>query len=273
MKFATKLIIPLLLIIGWEITARSINNAALIPKLWEVTRVLLHPTQELLGTSGWGYHLWVSLLRVFLGYFAAIVIAVPLGILMGRSPRAEKLFSGSINFFHPLSPIMWIPFAMILFKGYAVGDIFNLSRTASALNDLSFGMLFVIAYGSFFPIFMNTLDAVQEIPQRYFDSAKLLHCSSRQVLCTIVCPAALPGISTGLLIGLGRAWMIIAAAEMLPGSEAGLGYLVHHAFSLAEMDILVAGMLLAGVTGGALHFAMRQLLHRFTFWKRQEVTP
>lgn len=255
--------------ICWQITALHLNDEVLLPSPSAVFEVLQHPFTPLMGSSSWCYHLTVSFLRVLFGFTLAALLAIPAGVLLGRFSPLEKLGSGTLAFLQPLSPIMWIPFTMILFKGTSIGDLMGVRRYASIFNDLPLGMIFVIFYGAFFPIFINAINAVKGVPRRWSEASLLLGSSPLQLLFNTTIPAAMPGICTGLQIGLARAWMVIAAAEMLPGSEAGIGYLVQYAFSLAEMQILVAGMIIAGITGASLHFSLKLLSYPLTFWQNR----
>ncbi len=91
-----------------------------------------------------------------------------------------------------------------------------------------------------------------------------------QIFRKVIFPAALPQIFTGLRVGLGVSWMVIIAAEMLPGSDSGIGYLIMFAYQLAEMDVLITGMILIGLVGALLSWIVQIISRPFTIWQARE---
>jgi len=132
----------------------------------------------------------------------------------------------------PLCPIAWIPFALAIFKTYTVAEVFGVRYTTSIFGHIQLGMLFVIFYGGFFPIFLNTVLGVKSVKDIFIESAQLLGADKNQLFRKVIVPSALPAILTGLRVGLGVSWMVIIAAEMLPGSDAGIGYLIMFSYEL-----------------------------------------
>lgn len=262
------LILPAILLIVWQFSAIKINNAALMPSLTAVFARLSHPFTDLLGIGSYYQHILISTTRVLLGFLISLTVAVPLGLIMGRNKTVYNVINPVIDFLRPLSPIVWIPFALIIFKTATIGDIFGMHYTRTILAHLQLSMIFVIFYGGFFPIFSSTLHGVKAVKTKYLESATLLGCNNKQAYLKVIFPHALPSIMTGLKIGLGRTWMVIVAAEMLPGSESGIGYLIMYSYELAELDILVMSMILTGVVGALLSYLLTLLSDKISFWEK-----
>ncbi|MBM3314037.1 ABC transporter permease [candidate division WOR-3 bacterium] len=213
------------------------------------------------------YNVAVSGLRVLLGFALAVLVAVPLGLVMGRIGFVRRLVGPFIEMFRPLCPIAWIPFAMAVFKTYSVVNLFGVRYSNTIFDVVQVGMLFILFYGAFFPILLNAVDGVLGVPETYVESAQVLGATRSQVFRKVALPAALPSVFTGLRVGLGTAWMVIVAAEMLPGSSAGIGYLIIYAYQLAEMDVLVTGMILIGAVGALLSWGISATSRPFVGWQ------
>jgi NitT/TauT family transport system permease protein len=186
-------------------------------------------------------HVEASLLRVAMGYGLALALAIPLGSLMGWYGGVFQAFNPMIQLLRPISPIAWIPLAILWF---GVGDG---SPT------------FLIFLSSFFPIVVATTAGVHQVERRYVQAAQNFGVSGLRLFRSVVFPAALPQIITGMRLGLGVAWLVVVAAEMV-AIDSGLGYLIIDARNAgSRYDLVVAGMVLIGVIGFALDLLMRRL--------------
>ncbi len=264
------LILPLIFIVLWEILAIWVDNPALIPRLTAVLSVILHPFTELVGTGSLIWNTAVSLFRVMLGFAVAVVVCVPLGIFMGTSKFIHRLVNPLVELFRPLCPIAWIPFAMAVFKTTTVPQLFGIRYTDTILDSVQIGMVFIIFWGGLFPILLNTIHGVSGVRGLWIETAKVLGASKARMFWKVIIPAALPDIMTGLRVGLGISWMVIIAAEMLPGSDSGIGYLIMYSYELAEMQILVACMIVIGLMGFALNRGLQTVSNRVSSWKALE---
>jgi NitT/TauT family transport system permease protein len=254
----------------WEFAAVKTNNPALLPRVGSVVDRLVHPCTDLLNTGSFLRHIFVSASRVVLGFLLAVIIGIPLGLLVGRYLLFHRIFSPIIELLRPLCPIAWIPFAMAIFKTYTIADVFGAHYTTSIFGHIQLGMLYVIFYGGFFPIFLNTVHGVKSVKHLHIESALLLGANRNQLFRTVIFPSALPAILTGLKVGLGISWMVIIAAEMLPGSDAGIGYLIMFSYELAEMDILIASMIVIGAVGALLSYGVKIIADRTSMWQAKE---
>jgi NitT/TauT family transport system permease protein len=261
------LVIPIIILATWEFFAIEANNPALLPRVGDVVNRLVHPFTDLLNTGSFVRHICVSASRVVLGFILAAIIGIPLGLLVGRYLLFHRLFSPVIELLRPLCPIAWIPFAMAIFKTYTIADMFGAHYTTNIFGQIQLGMLYVIFYGGFFPI---TVHGVKSVKHLYIESALLLGADQKKLFKKVIFPSSLPSILTGLRVGLGISWMVIIAAEMLPGSDAGIGYLIIFSYELAEMDILIASMILIGAVGALLSYGVKVLADRTSVWQAKE---
>ncbi len=174
-----------------------------------------------------------SLLRVVAGFLLAVALGLPTGLWLGHSARARTALLPLVNFFRSLSPLAWIPFA-ILWLG--IGDP---------------PAIFLIFMASFFPLVLATSAAVANIPSVYFRVARDLGITGPALLHDVTLPAIAPQIITALRVGVGLAWLVVVAAEMIAGRD-GLGFAVWDARNGLRIDLLVAAMLVIGALGVVL---------------------
>jgi len=215
--------------------------------IWSATKVFPSPLAVEKGMAQlagkgllWSY-IADSLRRVALGFGAAVLVGVPVGLTLGWYPTANQIVNPVLQILRPISPIAWIPVAIILF---GIGD-----TTA----------VFLIFLAAFFPIVVASVDGVSNVPSMFRRAARNFGLSPLQLLVKVVFPAALPQIIIGLRIALGIAWLVVVAAEMI-AVDSGLGYLVIDARNSGKRyDLVVAAMLLIGVIGLVLDLCFRRL--------------
>jgi NitT/TauT family transport system permease protein len=171
-----------------------------------------------------------SLYRVAWGYVTAVVAAVPLGLVIGRSLATRDALMPWINFFRNLSPIAWIPFAIVWF---GVGDP---------------PAIFIIFLATFFQIVLATSAAAASVPKVYYRVAEDMALTGNEILFKITLPAILPQLVTALRVAIGVAWMVVVAAEMI-AVRSGLGFLIVDARNGLRMDLVVMGMIVIGALG------------------------
>lgn len=185
-------------------------------------------------------HAVASLYRVTVGYYAAVVTAVPLGLILGRWRLGQQAFNALIQFLRPISPLAWIPLAVLWF---GIGD-----RPA----------VFLIFLSSFFPILVATIAAVAQINQTYLMVASSFGFGRLETYSRIVFPAVLPAMLPSLRIGLGVAWLVVVAAEMI-AVKSGLGFLILDSRNALRMDYVMAAMVAIGAIGIVLDKMVSQL--------------
>ena len=214
-----------------------LSKTKIFPSPFEVQKGMA----ELVHRSLLWRYIGDSLRRVAVGYSLAAVIGIPVGLALGWYPTANRIVNPAIQILRPISPIAWIPVAIIFF---GVGD------TAA---------MFLIFLSAFFPILVTSVDGVSNVPPMYRRAGRNFGLSPTRLLAKVIFPAALPRILIGLRIALGIAWLVVVAAEML-AVDSGLGYLVIDARNSGKRyDLVVAAMLLIGVIGLALDMIFRRM--------------
>jgi NitT/TauT family transport system permease protein len=181
-----------------------------------------------------------SLYRVAWGYTTAVLAAVPLGLVIGRSLATRDALMPWINFFRNLSPIAWIPFAIVWF---GVGDP---------------PAIFIIFLATFFQIVLATAAAATTVPKVYYRVAEDMGLTQAEILFKVTFPAILPQLVTALRVAIGVAWMVVVAAEMI-AVRSGLGFLIVDARNALRMDLVVCGMITIGAIGIGLDVAFSRL--------------
>jgi NitT/TauT family transport system permease protein len=182
-----------------------------------------------------------SLFRVGAGYIGAVACAIPLGLLLGWYPAGAAAVNPVIQMLRPISPLAWIPLAIVWFG----------ASDAAAI--------FLIFLASLFPIIVSTMNGVRNVPSMYRQAGQNFGLSTAALLRRVVFPASLPGMLVGLRISLGIAWLVLVAAEMI-AVTSGLGYLIIDSRNAGQRyDLVVAGMLIIGFIGLGLDFGMRRL--------------
>ena len=270
LRTSQSFLLPLLFLAVWEFWAVRLDNPALVPRVETVLLVLVHPFSELIGTGTLAWNTAVSLSRVIFGFSIAVIVCVPLGLWMGTSRTAFRLVNPLVELFRPLCPIAWIPFAMAFFGVMRVPQLFGVRYSNTILDSVQVGMVFIIFWGGLFPILLNTIYGVTGVRSLWLETARILGASRSQIFRKVILPAAMPAIMTGLRLGLGISWMVIIAAEMLPGSDSGIGYLIMYSYELAEMQILVASMVVIGLIGLVLNKGLQIISTRVSGWQALE---
>ena len=261
----------LVLLVVWQIAAVRLARPWILPAVTDVLRQLAHPLAEHYASGSLLSNTAVSLLRVLLGFTLAALVAVPLGIVMGAQRPVRRALEPILEILRPLCPIAWLPFAIVVFKLRTLPQLFGVQYTRTVLDQIQLGMIFVIFVGGFFPIVTNTLDGIAGVRRHYLLLARTLGAGRRQVFVHVYLPAAMPMILTGLRQGLGLCWFVIIAAEMMTGSDSGIGYLLMYASDNSAMDIVIAAMLIIGAIGALLNALMRAVTRRFVHWQGKEV--
>jgi NitT/TauT family transport system permease protein len=224
------------LVVVWTGLAHLLGNPTLLPDPLVVAATL----GRLVATGTLFVHSGTSLGRVFLSWLLAAAVAVPLGITMGRSEPVERFIRPVVELFRPISPIAWIPLAVLWF-GIGLP-----------------GKVFIIFIGSFFPVLLNTVAGIKGVPPILITAARTFGCSPLQLTTRVCVPAALPTIATGLRISFGTAWMTIISAEMV-AAKSGLGYMIIDGMEILRSDVVIVGMIVIGLLGFGFDTVFRGL--------------
>jgi ABC-type nitrate/sulfonate/bicarbonate transport system permease component len=241
---------PIAIVAAWELAAawaRASGHAAASPSdAWSGLRSLAAsgmPPGRLLPA-----HAAYSMGRVLLGFGAAAVVGVPLGMALGSSATTRALVRPVIEVLRPIPPLAWVPLSIAWF---------GIGVHAAA---------FIIFLGAVFPIVVSTCAGVGGVAPGYLDVARTLEARRYQVWLHVLVPAALPQIVTGMRVGLGVAWMTLVAAEFTDVRAGyGLGYVLTAARDLQRTDVVLAGMVVIGLIGWALDAGLRHAAARVSF--------
>ena len=268
-KLILPLIMPLLLLLVWQLSAWQAQNAAILPTIDMVIGNFIHATDNFIGLGSIPRNIGVSLIRVLCGYTAGVLIAVPLGVLMGYSKTIQKVFETFTNIFKPIPPLAWQPLALAIFGVSSLASLLDMPFGQQYVfwGNFKIAMVFLIGLGSFFPIIASVMFGVQNVRQTLIDSARVLGASERDIFFKILIPAAAPSIINGLRMGLAIGWACLVGAEMLPGSLAGVGYLITHAYELARTDLVITGMACIGLVGALMDGVFKIIANKYFAWE------
>jgi nitrate/nitrite transport system permease protein len=197
-------------------------------KLWEHLQRPFYDNGP--NDKGLGIQLGYSIARVGLGYLLAVIVAIPLGFLIGMSPLINRALDPFIQILKPISPLAWMPLA-----------------------------LYTIFICSVWPMLLNTAFGVAAVREEWINVARTLEVGTLRRAFTVILPAAAPTILTGMRISIGIAWLVIVAAEMLVGGT-GIGYFVWNEWNNLSITDVIIAILLIGLVGMLLD----QILARFT---------
>lgn len=181
-----------------------------------------------------------SLFRVTVGWYLAVLLAIPLGLVVGGKASLQDALNPLLQFLRPISPLAWIPLAMIWF---GIGDP---------------PAVFLIFLAAFFPLVVATMGAVAGIKPLYVRAARNMGLEGWRLVYRVVLPATLPSIIVSLRISSGIAWLVVVAAEML-AVKSGLGFMIIDARNALRLDLVVVGMIAIGLIGILLDRALRRL--------------
>ncbi|SFE82835.1 ABC transporter permease [Alteribacillus iranensis] len=175
-------------------------------------------------------HFQVSFLRFLAGYISAVILAIFLGLILGRMPLLWGVLNPIAQLIRPVSPVAWSPFIVLWF---GIGNM---------------PAIVIIFIASFFPVLLSTVSAVKNVDQTYLKIAQNFEMKGFELVKKIIFPAAFPYIANGLHIAVGTAWIFLVAGEMV-GAQSGLGYLIVDARNSMRLDLVMAGILFIGVSG------------------------
>jgi len=224
-----------LLLVVWTLGV-ELSGTKIFPRPMEVWR----GTQELFHRGVLVSYIRDSLFRVGVGYTLAVSIGVPVGIVLGWYPLASAAVNPLIQTLRPISPLAWMPLAIIWF---GVSDV---------------APIFLIFLAAFFPVVVSTMNGVRNVPPMFRQAGMNFDLSPGRLFAKVIFPAILPQVLTGLRIALGIAWLVLVAAEMI-AVDSGLGYLIIDSRNAGKRyDLVVSGMLMIGGIGLILDLLMRR---------------
>lgn len=252
-------------LLRWVVRIASVAAAIAIWQLLTVNKVefwlrfnrLPSPVQVLqafrvqLGTSLYYEDLAQSVIRILSGFVIAAVLGVGLGVLLARSRWASDILQPLLEITRPIPAIALVPVAILLFPS----------------NEQ--GIVFITATAAFFPILVSTRHAVRALPVVWEDALLTMGASRLRVLRSVVLPGIVPGVFSGLSVGMGVAWICVISAEMISG-DFGLGYRTWQAYTIVDYPDVLVGMLSIGAIGWITSGCVELVGRRLTRWLSSE---
>ncbi len=216
-----------ILILIWQILfSVSTYNKALFPS----PKMALDALLEMIDNGRLMENIKTSMYRFAVGYISSVIVAVVLGLILGRIPKVFQYVNPALQLLRPISPTAWMPFIVLLF---GIGDV---------------PAIVIIFIAAFFPVLLSTVSAVGNIDPIYLKVSKNFGIRQPSLTWKVIFPAAFPQIANGIHLALGTAWIFLVAGEMV-GAQSGLGYQIIDARNNIRADILLATILVIGVIG------------------------
>lgn len=221
-------VISLILLLGiWQLIYTLTDfSDALFPSPLQSFKALA----EMISSGVLFEHIGASMYRFAVGYISSVIIAVMLGLILGRLPKVFQYINPAVQLLRPISPMAWMPFIVLWF---GIGDI---------------PAIVIIFIAAFFPVLLSTVSAVNGIDPIYMKVSKNFGIKQPQLMWKVIFPAAFPQIANSIHLALGTAWVFLVAGEMT-GAQSGLGYLVIDARNNLRADILFADIIVIGIIG------------------------
>jgi nitrate/nitrite transport system permease protein len=232
----------------WEIVSRQGGRIPGPGVVWHAAVTIFSDPFYSKGPNdqGIGWNVLSSLKRVGIGFGLAAAVGIPLGFMIGRFKFLSDMAAPIIAMLKPVSPLAWLPIGLLLFK---------------AANPAAIYVIFVC---SLWPMIVNTAVGVRQIPQDYLNVARVLNLSEWKVFTTILFPAVLPYMITGVRLSIGVAWLVIVAAEMLTGG-VGIGFWVWDEWNNLKVEHIIIAIFTIGIVGLLLEQALVALAKRFSY--------
>lgn len=239
--------LPFLLIFIWYV----ISELPLFsPYLLPSPAVTAATATDLIHSGLLWQHLLISLQRVAGGFLCSVVIALPLGILCGRSNTFQTYCWPVLEFLRHVPPLAAIPL-IILWFGIDEGS-----------------KLVIIFLASFFPLFLNTYSGVKNCDRKLLEVGRSLHFTAWQQARLIQLPAALPAIAVGLQLSLGYSWRALIGAELIAASS-GIGYMILDAEQMSRPDVVLVGLFAIGIVGSLIDWLFLTLTDKMLPWNTE----
>jgi NitT/TauT family transport system permease protein len=228
------IVLIVVLLAAWQLKILR-HPGSLLPGPWGVLRGIADLMQHGLLFK----YIVASLFRVTWGFLLALIIAVPVGVVTGWHTRLDMALNPLLQILRPISPLAWIPIAILWF---GVGDL---------------AAIFLIFLGCFFPLLLSTINAVKSVATVYVNAGRNFGLTPWLLYTRVLLPAILPQLLVGMRITLGIAWLVVVAAEMI-AVNSGLGFLIVDARNAGNRyDLVIAGMAIIGIIGLLLDTGMR----------------
>ena len=244
-KKALGLIVPVLLVIAWEIVTRKelFSSLLLIPP-----QTVAQTFKDLIASGELINHLLVSFARVFAGFFIGSLAGILLGATLGLSRTVEEFIGPTFHTVRQVPLYAWFP---LLILWFGIGEK---------------SKVLFIAVAPFYIMALYTLEGIRGVPRQYLEVGKVFEYGRIGLLRKFVLPSALPSFDTGLRISLSFAWMAVVGAEILAAS-VGIGYMMNWGRQVFQNDIVFVGIITVGIFGFIMDYLAEQVEAYFLRWR------
>jgi sulfonate transport system permease protein len=243
--FLIRSIVPLLVVILWEVLSRAgLVADNLLPAPATVAVTILEMVQD---GSLWS-HVGITLYRVLIGFVIGTAAGVVFGALVGVNRTVEQLFDTSIQALRSVPSIAWVPLFILWFS---IGESSKIT---------------LIAVGVFFPVYLNTVSGIRNVDRKLIEVGQVYRFSAYEHIRRIVLPASLPSFLVGLRSGLGLGWMFVVAAELMGASE-GLGYLLVFGQNTSAPQLIISSLILFAVLGKCTDAVLKGVERKALHWQ------
>lgn len=195
-----------------------------------------------------GQDVFFSVRRVSVGFFGAVILGVPIGLLMAENKFVDRVIDPFLQLGRPVPPLAYIPLFVVWF----------------GLGELP--KILLILVGTLPIIIISTIGGVRNIPPQRYEVARCLGAKQRQLFLRVTLPSALPEVLTGMKVGIGIAWGTLVAAELI-AADVGLGWLVEQAANQLQTGIVIAGIIVIGILGYLMEMGIRLLERVLVPWR------
>lgn len=192
--------------------------------------------------------IWISVARIVVGFVAAVIIGVPIGLAMARNAFVFRVVDPFLQFFRPVPPLAYIPLLVVWF---GIGEL---------------PKVILILAGTIPVIIIGTVSGVRSTPKLRLSVARTLGASESQIFRHVILPSALPEIFTSMRVGIGVAWTCLVAAELI-AADKGLGWLVQYAGEALQVAIVLVGIIIIGILGYGMELIIRIFENRAVPWR------
>lgn len=238
------------LLLIWELAVRFTDLSRVMPSPLEVFAFLGKSFLQDIGSKILPFHIWASLKRVFIGYFLACAIGIPVGILIGCSESCRAVIKPIFELLRPIPGLAWIPLAILWF---GIGER---------------SKYFIICISAIVSIILNTYSGARQVDPILTGAAQMLGADKWQIFLNVTLPASVPQIFAGLQVGLSSSWMAVIAAEMISANE-GAGWIIITGMESGNTVQILAGMISIGFVGLILATTLRNAERRLCIWNIQ----
>jgi sulfonate transport system permease protein len=244
-RVATALIVPIGLLITWQLVANAgVYTRGQLPHPIDVYRA----GEQLLAADQLWTHVLISFERVARGFVFGSALAIAFGLVVGLSPLACRLIDPTIQAFRAIPSLAWVPL-FVLWMG--IGEQPKIT---------------LIAVGVFFPVYANLVSGIRQIDRKLVEAASAYGYRRFSLAWEVTLPGSLPSLMTGLRLGLAQGWLFLVAAELI-GASQGLGFLLIDGQNTGRADIIVLSIMLLAIAGKATDVLLQHAERLLLRWR------